>query len=253
MLEPVVPDVAERMAGTPLDYGTLAQFLQAMAYPARLELLDTLRVPQTLSEIRLTARRGAIGRPDRPAAKQTVQAHLDKLVDADLVRVEEVARDGRQIPRYVVNPPKVYAFLEELRRISVVYAGVGFAADATGTLSSTARPADAAGPRLVLVHGVYEGKSYTLTPSTASDDGWTVGRARECPISLDYDPYVSVAHARITRAHAHPDSGFVITDLPESKNGTAINWRFLEPGGSRILRPGDVIGVGRSLLSFIPQ
>lgn len=101
------------------------------------------------------------------------------------------------------------------------------------------------GPRLVLVHGVYEGRAYPLTGQTADGGGWLLGRAKDVAVSLDYDPFVSHETARVTRE----GDRFEITDLG-SKNGTWVNWRSLEEGESAERECGDVVGVGRSLLAF---
>lgn len=241
-----MPDPARR---PPVDYEGLTDFLNALAFPARLELLDVLRFPHSVGEIRLAPHRVHEGHnPDRAVARQTVQSHLDKLVEADLVRVREVEEEGRPVRQYVVNPLRLYAYVEELRRLTTMYAGSGPAGDATGTVDQEPRPDRVEGPHLVLVHGVYEGKAFPLTKETADLHGrWTVGRKRDLPVALDYDPFVSLENAVI----AESGGAFTVTDVKESKNGTALNWRTLPSGGSEELRSGDVIGVGRSLLSFV--
>ena len=240
---PVVP---EPPRAAPIDYAALAEALAALAYPTRLELLDVLRFPHAVGEIRLSPLRSQAGEnPERAASKQAVQAHLDKLVDVGLVRLEATPSEGRALNRYVVNAQRVYALVEELRSLSVRYAGRSASADATGTLGAPAQAEDEEGPRLVLVHGAYEGKTFRLEGS----DAWTIGRRRGLPVSLDYDPFVSVEHARVER----DGDGFRVVDLPASKNGTSVNWRPLAKGGARRLRPADVVGVGRSLLAFAPQ
>jgi len=110
--------------------------------------------------------------PDRMASKQTVQAHLDKLVDADLVRVESAGEGSRGARVYTVNSQKMYAVSEDLRKVSTLYAGKGSLGDSTGTMgvASHSKPA-APGPRLVVVHGLYEGKSYTLDDRLGPGDG----------------------------------------------------------------------------------
>lgn len=233
-----------------VDYAGLAESLAALSYPARLELLDHLRFPHAVSEVRLSPLRSAPGEnPERASSKQAVQAHVDKLVDAGLVRMELADTEGRAAHRYTVNLQSLYAVVEELRRLSVRYAGRGAVGDATGTMVASEAPPVAKGVRLVLVHGVYEGKSFPLTDETAVDGAWTIGRQRGLPIALDYDPFVSALHARITRSGAH----FALADLPESKNGTSVNWEMLGKAERRTLRPADVIGVGRSLLTFVPE
>jgi DNA-binding transcriptional ArsR family regulator len=248
MREPVGERVADRRTQEPVDYATLAEFLVALGYPTRLELLDQLRFPHTLGEIRLAPHRASGGSPDRPAAKQTVQAHLDKLVEVGLVRTETVEQQGRDVPRYTVNPQKVYLVTEELRRLSTRYAGRGLSADATGTLAHAPTGAPVKGPRLLLVHGVYEGKAFPLDAASAEGGAWVIGRRAGLAVSLDYDPFISTENSVVRRE----GSAYTVTDLKESKNGTSVNWEPLARGATRTLETGDVIGVGRSLLSFLP-
>ena len=231
----------------PVDYATLAEFLDALAYPLRLQLLDGLRFPHSLSEIRLSPHRREGGRTtDRPAARQTIQQHLDKLVDADLVQVAQPG--GGRVPTYTVNAAKLYELTEQLRLLSVRYAGRGAGPDATGTMAFASPAREPTGPRLVLVHGVYEGKSFALDSEAAPDERWTIGRRAGVSVSLDYDPFVSLEHAVVSRDRGH----HVLADLG-SKNGTSVNWNPLPRAGSRVLRTGDIVGAGRSLLSFVAE
>lgn len=235
-------------ARPPVDHATLAEFLSALGYPMRLQLLELLRFPHTLGELKVAPRRREGGRAvERSAAKQTVKAHLDQLIEADLVRAEEQQVGGRSVPRYAVNAPKLYELTEELRRLSTMYAG-GPPGEATGTLASGSAAHAATGPRLVLVHGVYEGKAFALDEASGPGGQWLIGRKRDLPVVLDYDPFVSLENAVVTRGA----QGFAVADLG-SKNGTSVNWVPLAKGASRPLKAGDVIGVGRSLLVFIPS
>jgi DNA-binding transcriptional ArsR family regulator len=234
--------------GPDVDYGSLAEFLSALAYPARLELLRILRFPHLVSDIKLTPMRVEPGEnPDRIASKQTIQAHLDKLVDADLVRVESAGEGSRGAHVYTVNSQKVYAVTEDLRKVSTMYAGRGGVGEITGTLSGSARGTPVAkGPRLVLVHGLYEGKAYALDGAAATNGDIIVGRRRGIAVSLDYDPYVSLDNSVLRRE----GDRVTIEDLPDSKNGTSVNWEPLAKGRARVLKSADVIGVGRSLLVY---
>lgn len=236
--------MAEASREAPVDYFRLANFLGALAYPARLELLDALRLPRQLGQIRVGAYQSRPG-SERPASRQTIRAHLDKLVDADLVRAEPM-EPGSRVLRYAINPQKLYALTEEMRRLATLHAGRS-PVDATGTLHVREERPPPEGPRLVLVHGMYEGKSFALEPSTARGGQWVIGRKRGLSVSLDYDPYVSLENAAVGRRGAE----WVLTDMG-SKNGTSLNWARLPKGGSRPLRPADVVGVGRSLLNFSP-
>ncbi|HLE47820.1 MAG TPA: FHA domain-containing protein, partial [Candidatus Thermoplasmatota archaeon] len=105
------------------------------------------------------------------------------------------------------------------------------------------------GPRLVLVHGLYEGKSYALDPRLAPEGEWRIGRRRGIAVSLDYDPYISLENSVVRRT----GDKLTIEDLPGSKNGTSVNWEPLAKGRAHVLKPVDVIGVGRSLLVFAPE
>lgn len=233
----------------PVDYVTLADFLTTLGSPVRLELLRRLRFPHTLGEIRIQPHRMQSGAsPDRALARQTVQGHLDKLVETGLVHRREAERNGRIVPEYIVNPSRLYALMEELRSLSTMYAGRGLAGDATGTVGEPVTSEDATGPRLVLVHGVYEGKPFPLDRAHCVDGAWTIGRRQGLQVCLDYDPFVSLENAIVRRKRP----GFTVTDLG-GKNGTWVNWRRLPSGGSHTLKPGDVIGVGRSLLAFVPD
>lgn len=235
---------------TPVDYEDLAETLSALSYPARLQLLDILRFPHTAAEVRLTPTRVVAGEnPERAVTKQAVQAHLDKLVDAGLVRVTSVELGGRQANEFIVNSQRFYAIVEDLRRLCVRYAGRGPVGDQTGTLGGAPAGAAPRGPRLTLVHGVYEAKAFPLTSATAREGRWTIGRQRGVGVSLDYDPYVSGEHAHVTLG----PKGYTLTDAAESKNGTFVNWEPLPKGGSQLLRAADIIGVGRSLLCFAPD
>lgn len=242
----VAPRVRDPVSHGPVDDEALAEALTALAYPARLELLDLLRSPKTLGQIRLRPRSGPDGAPeDRPAARPTVLKHLDCLVAARFVDQDTTEQGGRTVPRYEVNATQLYALTEELRRLAVRYAGHGGIGDETGTLGGAQVAEPPRGPRLTLVHGVYEGRAFPLAPGTLQEGGWTLGRARGLPVSLDYDLFVSSKHARIERR----DDGFVLHDLG-SKNGTRVNWRAMQPGDRVPLQPADIIGVGRSALCF---
>lgn len=227
------------------DYGRIAEALTALAYPLRLALLDALASPRGLAEIRVAPLRVEEGaNPERPAAMSTVAGHLEKLVDAGFVLRTEPAPGGRHAA-YVVNPQRLYTLVEDLRRLSTRHGGRGRGEDVTGTRADARPPAAAAGRRLVLVHGLYLGRSYALADATAADGGWIVGRAASSAVPLDYDSFVSAQNSIVER-----DGGALrIRDL-SGKNGTSVNGSPLPRGGARPLARGDVVGVGRSLLVF---
>lgn len=226
------------------DYEALAEDLAALAYPLRLALLDTLHSPRILSEVRVAPWKSGQGEnPERSAAKQTVLAHLEKLAEAGLVKTGLTARGGKSLTTYAANPQRLYALAEELRLLVQRHGGRGAQEDWTGTVIAGAPAVAHGGPRLVVVHGAYEGRAYHL--NAAGQTRWVIGRAPGLDVSLDYDPFVSTRNAAIERGEAQ----WTLVD-EGSKNGTRLNWRALPSRGSMRLSRGDIIGVGRSLLSF---
>jgi FhaA, N-terminal domain/FHA domain len=84
---------------------------------------------------------------------------------------------------------------------------------------------------------IYGGRRLMVAPR-----GATLGRSRDCEIVID-DPNVSRQHAEL-----RPRGGaWVISDLG-STNGTRVNGRTVN--GPEVVRPGDEIEVGSSLITF---
>jgi predicted component of type VI protein secretion system len=82
-----------------------------------------------------------------------------------------------------------------------------------------------------------DGKRVVISPG-----GATLGRGRSSDVVLN-DPNISRQHAEI-----RPRGGsWVITDLG-STNGSQLNGHRLE--GSEVLRPGDEIELGASMMTF---
>lgn len=82
-----------------------------------------------------------------------------------------------------------------------------------------------------------DGKRLVVGPT-----GATLGRSRQCDVMVD-DPSVSREHAEV-----RPRGGsWVVTDLG-STNGSRLNGRKLT--GSEVLKPGDEIELGTSLIRF---
>lgn len=233
-----------------VDYARLEGYLRALGYASRLELLSLLRVPRAISDIRLQPQQSKPGEnPERPMSRQSLQDHLDRLIEAGIVSQGRAKSEdsGRTVNEFVVNQQRLYAILEELRRVCTVPGHASAAADATAPLNAQRAPARAEGPRVTLVHGLYEGKTFALADNGAPGArGFVIGRRADVHVALPYDPFVSSENAEIRRA----PSGFTLTSVASAKNGTFHNWRQLERGESVPLRSGDVIGVGRSLLVF---
>jgi len=234
------------------NYAELEAYLKALAQANRLELIEALRIPRTLDEIHLTPTAAIeMGGADRAMTRQGVQNHLDKLIDVGVVRVAPTDRKGKRgILEYRLDAARLFALIEELRRITREPAVGPVDPLATQQLADPAQAPWAEGPKLVLVHGIREGRVFPLLQrDLRAPRGWLVGRSPGVPVRLDYDPYVSLENAEILQR----GSDYRLLDLRTAKNGTYVNWRRLPPGGETPLESGDVIGVGRSLLVFRPR
>jgi hypothetical protein len=82
-----------------------------------------------------------------------------------------------------------------------------------------------------------DGKRLVVGPA-----GATLGRSRQCDVVLD-DPNVSRTHAEI-----RPRGGSWVLSDHGSTNGASINGRRIE--GPEVLKPGDEIELGTSLITF---
>lgn len=236
-------------ASTSVDVGKLEEYLKILAYANRLELLSLLRTPRTLEEIRLTPGPSqARDRPQRPISRQAVQSHLNRLVEAGLVRVGSAGRAGRKaVHEYVVDHARLFAVVEELGKLSALESLVPLDPYVTEGLPEARDRTWEEGAKLVLVHGVREGTAFPLRQGELKGErGWVIGRAPRAHVRLEYDPYVSLENAEVLPA----GNAFKLLDLRTSKNGTFLNWGRLPVGGESALRSGDIIGIGRSLLVF---
>ncbi len=244
-------DAESVASASTVDHAEVAEILAALAYAPRLELMEILRIPRSIPDISLKPLRAsaASANPDRSVSRQTVAAHLAKLVSADLVREEREPGASRRHVKFVANAPRLYEVLDDLRRICVRTLSPVLAADETRTVSDAPTARHASGPRLVLVRGVNEGQVFPLKETAREDGTWKIGRRRGLQVALDFDRYVSTTHAIIQR-EAGPHGGHRISDAPESKNGTFVNWARLGEGEQHNLRSGDVISVGRTMLVF---
>ncbi|HUR69723.1 MAG TPA: FHA domain-containing protein [Candidatus Thermoplasmatota archaeon] len=226
----------------------LARSLVALAHPSRLALLRQLRAPKTLREISLRPGASAgggssAGDEGRSISRQAVREHLDRLMGIGVVHASEAERDYGETTEYSLNHQALYALSEEFRGLARLRPA------SEPVLATVARPGLAAesapeGPCLVLVKGLDEGRSFPLV--AAHKQQWTIGRRRGLDVSLDFDPFVSTENTVVS----HARGAFSIEDLPDSRNGTLVNFLPLAKGERRALRSADVIGVGRSLLVF---
>jgi DNA-binding transcriptional ArsR family regulator len=234
-----------------IDYEALEAYLKVLGYAGRLRLLSILREPRTLDEIHLAPGRDrGEGTPERSMSRQGVQEHVERLLEAGLLRAGYRRREGRRGAReYVTDPTRLFDVLEELRRACAFNARIALDPLATQRVREDAVPRWPGGPKLVLVHGVEEGRAFPLLPAAPRESGrgWVIGRASGCHVCIPYDPFVSAENAEIV---ARPDGAFRLVDIRSARNGTSLNWTRLPVGGEIALHDGDVIGVGRSLLVF---
>lgn len=231
-----------------VDLDLLEEYLRALANASRLELLQILRYPRGVGEIKLAPRQHRPGdNPDRPTSRQAIQVHLDKLLEIGVL-LEETMPGPAQRKEYQVNGPALYRIMEEFRKIGTIAVGAPAGRDETVEANAPRPLPTLDGPTLVVAHGLVEGKAFPLRRADLKQPGrgWVLGRKQGLQVSLDYDPYVSLENSEIVL-----DGGqYALLDLRSSKNGTWLNWRRLAPDERAPLRSGDIIGCGRSLLVF---
>ncbi|MFD6390694.1 FHA domain-containing protein [Nocardia sp. NPDC060259] len=81
-------------------------------------------------------------------------------------------------------------------------------------------------------------------PLTTDRSPIVIGRSAHADVSLPTDPDISRVHALIERIGTY----WIITDESFSRNGTFVNSTRIR--GRRTLRPGDVIRIGDSALTY---
>lgn len=242
---PLAPRVPKG-GGSEKSYQTLAQHLEVLASPTRLHLLHLLRTPRRLHDIRVEPSLVRSGEnPERPLSRQGVARHLERMVEAGLVK-RISGPDARHADTYVLNHQRVFALVNEMRNLSklrpIATLAQGTARTVAETLARDLRLPS--GPRILVAYGRDDGTVFSLQGPPGSR--WRIGRALSCEIRLDYDLYVSSENSVVERT---PEE-FVVRDLRGNRNGTWVNWRRLPPGGSERLHPGDLLSVGQSMLVF---
>lgn len=244
-------------ASAPQD-DALSRSLNALAHPSRLALLRQLRTPKTLREIQLRSQapseRGlaspshAMGNDEagRSISRQAVREHLDRLIAIGVVHVREATRDYGETTEYSLNHQSLFAIAEEFRGLARLRPATEPVAATVERRAGSPEAERAEGPCLVLVKGLDEGRSFSLAPPPSGRRQWAIGRRRGLDVSLDFDPFVSTENALVVW-----DNGrYHVQDLPDSRNGTTLNFQPLPKGEKRELKTSDVIGVGRTLLLF---
>ncbi len=225
------------LPATDIDFEGLGDRLKALGNPVRLRLLHLCTKPHYLEEL---ASHLKLTRPG-------VHKHVDKLVAIDVLQTRLGRRDSGPVTEYVLNRSRVFQLHAEFEAlVRLVPSAVADAAPPTVESPPAAAPArapDEDEPRLQLVRGLDEGRSFVLARRTGL--AWRIGRSSNVDIRLDYDPFASSRHAEVRC----DGSRYQILDA-FSTNGTFRNYRRLEPGRETPLRSGDVVAVGRSVLVF---
>ena len=220
-----------------IDFERLSTYLKALAHPARLEILYKLRIPAAPADIVVKPRRRDEGlSQERPMSRQSIMEHVEQLEAVGVVnRMPEK-------PEFVTSAQHVFAIVEDMRKLSAIEPAARVDVDATFAGAGGAAAAWPAGPKLVLVSGPWEGRAFPLS----GEGPWTLGRAATQSVALTYDPYASGESARLVR---EAKGGHLrVEPVAGARNPPQLNFAPLE--GVRALRPGDVLGVGRSLLVY---
>lgn len=215
------------------EFEALAAALRPFSLAQRLRLLHFLVRPHYLEEIG----------EHLGMSRQAAEKHVDQLLEVGLVRKQLGQRASGPVTEYVLVPQRVFAVSEEFARLGELRPEVDAGPERTATAVAIGgvTPGLPRGPTLVVVHGMRIGHAFAL----AGAGPWTLGREADCHVSLDYDPFASTRHAEVQVR----DGKHVLVDT-FARNGTFHNWRRLERGGSVVLAPGDVVGVGKSLLVY---
>lgn len=223
-------------------YDELSEYLRVLGVANRLELLRKLQLPRAVSEIHLApARRAKDRAPDRALSRNAVELHLKRLQELGLVHARtRSAAEGRDVTEYVVNHARMFVVTDELRRVSLQRTSPVDRTDAAGDDPVVEPPQVPKGASLLLVNGPLEGSVFPL----GGGGPWVVGRESGVEVALPYDAFVSRENTRIVREGAR----LIVEAVAGARNGTRVNWQLLAPRERRALSPGDVVGVGRSLL-----
>lgn len=214
-----------------VDVESLAEALEPLASETRLRLLAYLTEPHYLEEI------ASFLEMSREGARK----HVNRLLDIGAVQKKQGERETGPVVEYIVVPQVLFALSEDFAKLGALQPDDAHLTrtQVTGEVGEGEHPR---GPALVLVHGLHRGRVHRLA---APGDPWRIGRGSELEVPLEYDPFVSQHHAEVSLE----DGEHVLADA-YSTNGTYLNWEQLDRGGQRVLQPGDVIGIGKSLLVY---
>lgn len=210
----------------------LADQASALSRPARLAILQQIREPLRLVDIRVRAEHGPARERESPMSRQAVRRHLAVLESYGLAR-----RAGSGSDRYVVAHANVFALLDSLQALTKIrpVEEVAQSMDRTMVGTQDDRGRIPHERRLLVVRGPHEGTAFPL-----SEGQFRIGRTEPAEIILDQDPFVSGAHAELD---VEADRVSVRPLAP--RNPLRVNLDPLDEGW-RVLQRGDVLSVGRS-------
>lgn len=223
------------------DLPALEADLDALSNRRRLEILQLLTRPRYRKEVG--------GELDM--TRQAASRHIEKLLDRGFIREIDGFRESGPVKEYHVVPERLFALGMSIAELGKLEPEGGPQVETARTTDLHETPAggsprdggsDAAGARLLLVNGPEQGEAL---PLEGSEGRWTLGRADDRDLTLDWDPYVSSHHAEV-----HLDlGGHTVVDA-HSSNGTYVNFSRLPPADRVELAPGDAIQLGRTVLVY---
>lgn len=189
----------------------------------RVRLLGYLRRPHPVREVA-----AFLG-----ISRQAARKHVDQLLDGGWVT--RLLHDDKTTVDYLLNTQTLVRLQLQLEGLCGLLQenpenDVQDASDETGR-----------GPCMTVVRGHPVGKRYPLR----SNRPLTIGRDPASIIAVPYDPYVSYRHAEIYRDNGN----WHVMDLA-SDHGTRHNWIELPRRGQTVLKHGDVLGVGQTVMVF---
>lgn len=223
-----------------LDVEKLSESLAVLASPARLRILLELRLPRTPAEVAVQATdERADLRAERTLSRTTVIHHLGVLESHGLVEREDDSG------RFVLNRARLFLVTDALSALARIEPLVALEPGETVRREGPRPTSATEGPRLLHVGGPLDGRALPL----AGKGPWTIGRAAEAHLRVDYDPQVSRRHASVS---ALGGSAFAVETLPEATNPLHVDGLFVPPGSRATLRAGSVLALGGTRLVLQP-
>lgn len=214
-----------------MDPGTLRELekaFRALSNVNRLRLVHELHQPRGYSDVELPPSRDPpSNEPQRSISRQAVREHVQRLADVGILKDASDEKEGTR-RQFEVDRARLFNLMQKARQL----------------IRHDPAPSDAGrwprDPHLVLTRGLDEGKTYQLEEGSN-----VIGRDPTAEIQLGYDLAVRGEHARLD----HRSGAFYARDVTDGEVGTDLNWEPLASEPVQLV-PGDVLGVGESLLVY---